>query len=112
MDTPSSARIRSKLKLSNMLDMAEEILSGFGIQELEYKLATKPDKGIGSDEIWEEAIDDLKKALEEKKLDYEVEEGEGAFYGPKIDIHIKDALGRSGSALPSNWTSSCPKDSN
>lgn len=81
-------------EIINMLEMAEEILSGFGIQELEYKLATKPDKGIGSDEIWEEAIDDLKNALEEKKLDYEVEEGEGAFYGPKVDIHIKDALGR------------------
>lgn len=81
-------------EIVKMLDMADEILSGFGLQKLEYTLSTKPEKAIGSDEIWENAISDLRDALEEKSLDYEVEEGEGAFYGPKIDIHIKDALGR------------------
>lgn len=81
-------------EIGNMLDMAKEILTGFGIEELEYTVSTKPDKAIGSDEIWDQAIQDLKEALNERDIGFEIEDGEGAFYGPKIDIHIKDALGR------------------
>lgn len=81
-------------EIGNMLDMAKEILTGFGIEELEYTVSTKPNKAIGSDEIWDQAIQDLKEALNERDIDFEIEDGEGAFYGPKIDIHIKDALGR------------------
>jgi len=59
------------------------------------ELSTKPDKAMGSDELWENAEKALEDALKKKKLDYDVNEGEGAFYGPKIDFHIVDALGRS-----------------
>ena len=57
-------------------------------------LSTRPDKAIGSDDIWELATDALEKALVQKGWQYGVDEGGGAFYGPKIDIKIKDAIGR------------------
>jgi threonyl-tRNA synthetase len=57
-------------------------------------LSTRPDKSVGSDEIWEKATDALKTALGNKQWSYSVDEGGGAFYGPKIDIKIKDAIGR------------------
>jgi threonyl-tRNA synthetase len=54
----------------------------------------KPEKAVGEDAIWQKAIDSLKLALQKEKIDYELDEGGGAFYGPKIDIKIKDALQR------------------
>jgi threonyl-tRNA synthetase len=60
----------------------------------EVKLATRPDDSIGSDEVWERAEKQLKDTLEQMQLPYSLKEGDGAFYGPKIDIEIKDALGR------------------
>ena len=67
------------------------------IFDFEYKveLSTRPDKFIGSIETWNEAENSLRKALENKKIKYEIKERDGAFYGPKIDFHIKDAIGRS-----------------
>lgn len=70
------------------------VLGAFGFTLMNYYLSTKPEKAVGEDEIWHKAEHSLKKALESEKLDYEVDEGGGAFYGPKIDIKIKDALGR------------------
>ena len=70
------------------------VLGAFGFTEMNYYLSTKPDKAVGEDDLWHKAEDSLKKALESEKLNYEVDEGGGAFYGPKIDIKIKDALGR------------------
>ena len=58
------------------------------------EISTKPDKAIGDDEVWEIATDGLKKALEDNNLPYTIDEGGGAFYGPKIDIKITDAIGR------------------
>ena len=58
------------------------------------ELSTKPEKAMGSDEIWEMATDALRDALEAKGMPYKVNEGDGAFYGPKIDFHLKDSLGR------------------
>ncbi len=58
------------------------------------ELSTKPEKAMGSDEIWDLATNSLREALEEKGIDYKVNEGDGAFYGPKIDFHLEDSLGR------------------
>jgi len=81
-------------EILGVLQLTETILSKFGFTEYEVMLSTRPDKAIGSDEIWELATSALKDALEEKGWSYGVDEGGGAFYGPKIDIKIKDAVGR------------------
>jgi len=71
------------------------IIRAFGMNEFDVYLATRPAGAIGAESDWEKAQNGLRKALEYHKLDYSVDEGGGAFYGPKIDIKIKDALGRS-----------------
>jgi threonyl-tRNA synthetase len=76
-----------------VLKLARRIYSRFGL-EFHLELSTRPKKSIGSDEQWEEATKGLKAALELYGQAYAINEGDGAFYGPKIDIHIKDALGR------------------
>jgi len=58
------------------------------------ELSTRPEKRIGSDKIWDKAENTLKKVLKKKKINYKINEGDGAFYGPKIDFHVKDSLGR------------------
>jgi threonyl-tRNA synthetase len=82
-------------ELQNLLDFTLMVLRDFGFTEFEADLSTKdPAKYIGSDELWEKAEDALRLALETADLPYEVAEGEGAFYGPKIDVHVRDAIGR------------------
>jgi threonyl-tRNA synthetase len=76
------------------LDMAFETYAQFGI-ETKLELSTRPDERIGDDAQWDEAEALLQRALEEKGLEYTVNEGDGAFYGPKIDLHMTDSLGRS-----------------
>ncbi len=76
------------------LDMAFETYAVFGI-EPELELSTRPDERIGDDALWDEAEGMLARALAEKGLAHTVNEGDGAFYGPKIDLHFKDSLGRS-----------------
>ncbi len=66
----------------------------FGFHDFYVKLSTKPEKYIGSDEIWEKATGSIRKALETEKVNYAIDEGEGVFYGPKIDIKLRDSLGR------------------
>jgi len=70
------------------------ILKTFGFEDLNFYVATKPEESVGDEAIWQKAIDSLKHALERENLKYEMDEGGGAFYGPKIDIKIKDALNR------------------
>ncbi|NET00076.1 MAG: threonine--tRNA ligase [Sphaerospermopsis sp. SIO1G2] len=77
-----------------ILNLTERIFSDFGFQNYEVNLSTRPSKSVGSDDIWEVATDALIKALNKKGWDYVTDEGGGAFYGPKIDIKIKDAIGR------------------
>jgi len=81
-------------EILDVLDLTETILTRFGFSEYEVMLSTRPEKSVGSDDIWEKATDALKDALGRKGWDYAVDEGGGAFYGPKIDIKIKDAIGR------------------
>ncbi len=70
------------------------MLRTFGFDEYEVYLSTRPEKSVGSDEHWERATEALKVALERAGLGYEIDPGEGVFYGPKIDMKIRDALGR------------------
>jgi threonyl-tRNA synthetase len=80
-------------EIKNVIDLVDYFYKLFGF-EYRVELSTKPEKAMGSDEIWEEAISALKKALDEKEMDYKINEGDGAFYGPKIDFHLQDSLGR------------------
>lgn len=83
-----------KQEILNVIALVEEIYSTFGLS-YRLELSTRPEKSIGSDEDWEVAIGGLKDALDAWGQEYRINEGDGAFYGPKIDIHIKDALNRS-----------------
>ena len=82
-------------EIRGVLDLTEELLSTFGFAEYEVNLSTRPDKSVGSDEIWQRAEGALVEALNSKGWGYTIDDGGGAFYGPKIDVKIKDALGRS-----------------
>lgn len=77
-----------------VLNLTETILSDFGFTEYEVNLSTRPPKSVGTDNIWQLATDALIAALDAKGWDYVTDEGGGAFYGPKIDIKIEDAIGR------------------
>jgi len=80
-------------ELIGVLKLVDEFYKVFGFS-YHVELSTKPEKSMGSEEDWERATSALKNALAELGLDYEVNEGDGAFYGPKIDIHLEDSLGR------------------
>lgn len=80
-------------EVSNILDIMVEFYTRFGF-EFEFRLATKPELFAGTDDNWEKAEKDLEDALKKKNLKYTMKPGDGAFYGPKIDVHIKDSLGR------------------
>jgi threonyl-tRNA synthetase len=82
-------------EIIGVIELTFEIYQAFGFEDFHIELSTKPDKHIGSDEIWETATNALKEALKHKNIDYKINEGDGAFYGPKIDFHIQDCLKRS-----------------
>jgi threonyl-tRNA synthetase len=77
-----------------VINLVFDLYKAFGFEQFTIEVSTKPEKHIGSDEIWEIATNALKKALEHKGLPYKINEGDGAFYGPKIDFHIRDCLNR------------------
>lgn len=81
-------------EILGVLDFAFFCLKTFGFEDYEVMLSTRPDKSVGSDENWEQATNALIKAMEHHKIKYHVDPGEGVFYGPKIDIKLRDALGR------------------
>jgi threonyl-tRNA synthetase len=81
-------------EIRGVLDLTEQTLSTFGFSAYEINLSTRPEKSVGSDEIWEKAETALRAALDSKGWAYKIDVGGGAFYGPKIDLKIKDALGR------------------
>jgi len=80
-------------ELSDMLDMMEKVYSVFGLS-YKVKVSTRPDESMGSDEEWERATNTLIRVLESRRLAYEIKAKEGNFYAPKIDVDIKDSLGR------------------
>ncbi len=82
-------------ELASLLDFTLSVLRAFGFEDFQAKLSTRPeDKAVGEEELWEMATDGLRAALESAGLDYVVDEGGGAFYGPKIDVDVTDAIGR------------------
>ncbi|WP_172617267.1 threonine--tRNA ligase [Helicobacter canadensis] len=80
-------------EVENIIDFTKKIMDSFDFS-YEMEISTRPEKSIGSDEVWEEATQALKNALEICNIPYKIDEGGGAFYGPKIDIKITDAIGR------------------
>jgi len=82
------------VEVEKLLDFSMSMLRDFGFEEFRVKLATKPEKSVGDAANWQMATESLQNALEKNDIDFEVDEGGGAFYGPKIDIHIKDSLNR------------------
>jgi threonyl-tRNA synthetase len=82
-------------ELASLLDFTLSVLKAFGFEDFQAKLSTRPDeKAVGDVELWDLATDGLRSALESAGLSYVVEEGGGAFYGPKIDVDVTDAIGR------------------
>ena len=81
-------------EITRCLHFVVDMLRAFGFAEYEMNLSTRPEKSVGDDASWDKATDALRAALESVGLGYEVDEGDGAFYGPKIDVKIKDSLGR------------------
>jgi len=81
-------------EIIGVIEFVLDVMKVFGFTDYKIDLSTRPLKSIGTDEAWRQATSALKKALESKGMSYDINEGEGAFYGPKIDIMVKDALNR------------------
>jgi len=81
-------------EIEDVLHLVLDTLRDYGFDEFQIFLSTRPEKSVGDDRMWEIATNSLRKAIESVGLDYEIDEGGGAFYGPKIDVKIKDAIGR------------------
>ena len=88
--TPEQLRDEVRSAIQFTIDVYKK----FGFSEVETFIATRPEKALGSEDIWHKATEDLALALQKEKLDFKVKEGEGAFYGPKIEFNIRDCLGR------------------
>ncbi len=82
-----------KDEIKGVITLADKIYNIFGF-DYHVELSTKPENAMGSDEIWERATNALREALEDLGKEYKINEGDGAFYGPKIDFHLKDSIGR------------------
>lgn len=82
-----------KAELIKVIELFDRIYSQFGLT-YRVELSTKPDNAMGGDAIWESATNALREAIEEKQIPYQINEGDGAFYGPKLDFHIRDSIGR------------------
>lgn len=81
-------------EITAFLDLVYDAYRDFGFTDVRIVIATRPEKRIGADEVWDQAESALEEAVKGKDLPYEIAEGEGAFYGPKIEFHLKDAIGR------------------
>ncbi len=81
-------------EVSTFIDLVFEVYKTFGFDEIIIKLSTRPEKRVGSEEIWDKSEEALTKALDNKNLKWEIQPGEGAFYGPKIEFSLKDCLNR------------------
>ena len=81
-------------EINSLLRFSISLLKSFGFNDIEADLSTKPKKAIGEDKDWDIATESLENALNDEGINFITAEGEGAFYGPKIDLHVKDAIGR------------------
>lgn len=84
-----------KAEVRDLVDLVKEVYGEFGFEDIQIELSTRPEKSVGSPETWEQAEAALAEALAESGDDWVVNPGDGAFYGPKIDFHVRDALRRS-----------------
>ena len=82
-------------EVDSICEAIDELYARFGFEDVRVELSTRPEKSIGTDEQWQQATDALREALERQDRPYEESPGEGTFYGPKIDFHVTDAIGRS-----------------
>lgn len=82
-----------KEEIQSVIDLFDEVYSTFGLS-YHAELSTRPEDSMGSDEVWETATQALREALEDRHMNYIINEGDGAFYGPKIDFHLEDSIGR------------------
>jgi threonyl-tRNA synthetase len=82
-------------EVDSICEGIDELYARFGFEDVRVELSTRPDASIGTDQQWQRAEDSLREALERQGRSYELSPGEGTFYGPKIDFHVTDALGRS-----------------
>ncbi len=81
-------------EINGVLDLTFHLLDMFDFTDYSIMLSTRPEKAVGSEQEWDVATDSLRSTLRARGIEYEIEEGGGAFYGPKIDVHIRDAIGR------------------
>jgi len=86
---------QAKDEVKNVIKLYEEVYAAFDITDFKFELSTRPENSMGKEEDWEFATNSLREALEEMGREYQLNPGDGAFYGPKIDFHIKDCMGRS-----------------
>lgn len=86
---------QAQAEIESFIDLVYAVYQDFAFTEVRVVIATRPDERLGSDEVWDHAEKALIEGVQAKKLDYSIAEGEGAFYGPKIEFHLKDAIGRS-----------------
>ncbi len=91
----SSAPDQIEEEIMRLMDFFKEVYGAFGLDDVRVELSTRPAKSIGSDQVWNLAETSLQRALEARNLPYQLNPGDGAFYGPKIDFHIRDCLKRS-----------------
>ncbi len=83
-----------KEEMKKVIDLCFEVYEKFGLEIDHIELSTRPEKSIGSDEVWEKSESIMREILKEKNVKHKINEGDGAFYGPKFDFHLKDAIGR------------------
>ena len=81
-------------EVSIFMDLLKDVYADFGFNEIIVKLSTRPENRVGSDDVWDKAEHALERALNDKGMDWDLQPGEGAFYGPKIEFSLKDCLGR------------------
>jgi len=89
------SEVQIQSEVTNFNDLVRKVYADFGFHDIVVKLALRPEKRVGADEVWDKAERALREALKASGLEWEELPGEGAFYGPKIEFHIKDAIGRS-----------------
>ncbi len=88
----TEAQIQSEV--ADFIELLRRVYRDFGFTDIQYKLATRPEQRVGSDDIWDKSEAALRIALEQAGVDFETLPGEGAFYGPKIEFHLRDSIGR------------------
>jgi threonyl-tRNA synthetase len=100
---------QAKQEISKIMDLTKEILDTFGLKIDHIELSTRPEKRIGTDKEWDFAEKTLEKVLKSKKIKYKINKGDGAFYGAKIDYHLKDSLNRTWQCSTIQFDMSLPR---